>query len=117
MHRALAILEVLDNIFSFLYDTEPFTEEGWQMTWWTAWGWKEDCIFRDNGRKELSRLARSCKLFHELALDHLWQFQVSLVPLLACNPKYKCRIKTPILETPFFVSFLFGNHLCIILFL
>ncbi|KAG6820193.1 hypothetical protein H0H93_004186 [Arthromyces matolae] len=64
MHQCLRIQEILTNIFgyAFLYDgVEDYDS--------------------------LTKLARTCKLFSNAALDLLWSSQPSLQPLLKCFPK------------------------------
>lgn len=43
--------------------------------------------------KSLARLARTCRLFHDTALDALWHTIPSLVPLLYTFPSELCSIK------------------------
>lgn len=40
-----------------------------------------------DGRASLARLARTCRLFHDSALDMLWQTQVTLFPLIKLFPE------------------------------
>ncbi|KII95721.1 hypothetical protein PLICRDRAFT_227065 [Plicaturopsis crispa FD-325 SS-3] len=40
----------------------------------------------DAARTTLARLARTCRAFHEVALDLLWEEQTDILPLLRCMP-------------------------------
>ncbi|KAJ7461275.1 hypothetical protein B0H11DRAFT_2312698, partial [Mycena galericulata] len=63
MHRCLKIPEVLRMVFAELGSGDRVPSEG---------------------RVALGRLARSCRIFSNPALDELWSSQVSLAPLLKC---------------------------------
>ncbi|KAJ6473322.1 hypothetical protein DFH09DRAFT_1343654 [Mycena vulgaris] len=57
------------------------------------------------GRVPLAVLARICKAFHEPALDLLWRYPESLVPLFLCMPPHVWRFdkwNPPIWRQPFF---------------
>lgn len=43
----------------------------------------EPRIFKSS-RRDLARLARTCRAFHEVALDLLWEEQRGMLPLLRC---------------------------------
>lgn len=47
-----------------------------------------ETIYADErkGQSSVAALARTCKLFLEPALDVLWRYQITLVPLLRCLP-------------------------------
>ena len=62
MHRTLRIPEIVDSVFSHL-DPTPGKE----------------------GR-ELAALARTCTMFHDIALDALWWHQESIINLIRCMP-------------------------------
>lgn len=61
MHVCLQIEEILNNIFKTYTDNK-------------------------DGKTTLLHLALVCKTFHEPALDALWVFQRSLLPLLKTFP-------------------------------
>lgn len=67
MHRALLISEVLSEIFAHV---------------------NEDLGPRLAGKKpSLEALARTCKAFHEPAMDLLWADLDGITPLLGCVPR------------------------------
>ncbi|KAG1897397.1 uncharacterized protein F5891DRAFT_536689 [Suillus fuscotomentosus] len=81
MHQALLVPEVLLEIFAYV-NTIPSTT--WQTTQ----------IFGYVDRKPspqitstLAALARTCKIFHEPAMDLLWTEIHELEPLLGCVPR------------------------------
>ncbi|OBZ67047.1 hypothetical protein A0H81_12882 [Grifola frondosa] len=63
MHKALEIVEIFSAII------EPLKDD--QNKWTTS----------------LAILARTCRAFHEPALDALWEFQPNLVNLIKCMPQ------------------------------
>ncbi|KAG1839282.1 hypothetical protein C8R48DRAFT_782131 [Suillus tomentosus] len=67
MHRALLISEVLSEIFSHVNENRSL----------------------QTGKKLLSleALARTCKAFHEPAMDLLWADLYGIIPLLGCVPR------------------------------
>lgn len=74
MHRTLHILEIIVDVFSLL------------------------------DKKSLSVLARTCRSFHEPALDLLWREQESLLPLLKCLPQNQWVEEKTALGTTILVS-------------
>ncbi|KIJ06202.1 hypothetical protein PAXINDRAFT_92362 [Paxillus involutus ATCC 200175] len=62
MHRCLQIREILLEVFELVFTSE-------------------------NPYPELARLARTCRSFHEPAIDLLWYEQPSLLPLVMCFPR------------------------------
>ncbi|KII95720.1 hypothetical protein PLICRDRAFT_693874 [Plicaturopsis crispa FD-325 SS-3] len=46
-------------------------------------------------RPALARLARTCRVFHEVALDLLWEEQTGMLPLLRCMPPDLWDVKPP----------------------
>ncbi|KAG1733792.1 hypothetical protein EDB19DRAFT_2026649 [Suillus lakei] len=79
MHRALFVSEVLVEIFINL-NQRPSTEIGWTQSL---------------TRKSLAALARTCKTFHELAMDLLWANMPGLRPLLGCVTRLHSMIYDP----------------------
>jgi hypothetical protein len=75
MHRCLRIQEVLRHIFHDVLD-HPFILGGSQERDWPS----------ATSDATLARLARTCRTFTEAALDELWYFQPTLVPLVCCLP-------------------------------
>ncbi|KAG2126530.1 hypothetical protein DEU56DRAFT_891883 [Suillus clintonianus] len=73
MHRALLVSEVLLEIFVYLSQS-PSTK--------VLVGCTESLT-----RKSLAALARTCKTFHEPAMDLLWANIHGLRPLLGCVPR------------------------------
>lgn len=67
MHRALLISEVLSEIFAHVNENRSL----------------------QTGKKLLSleALARTCKAFHEPAMDLLWADLYGIIPLLGCVPR------------------------------
>ncbi|EMD38998.1 hypothetical protein CERSUDRAFT_93038 [Gelatoporia subvermispora B] len=63
MHRCLKVNEILGMIMGYVPSGEP------------------------TGRATLAALARTCQVFHELALDSLWHHQDDLLNLLRCFPE------------------------------
>jgi hypothetical protein len=63
MHRALFILEILVEIFKF---------SDFNLSWY------------HRSRKTLAALARTCKTFHDPAMDLLWADMDNLQPLFGC---------------------------------
>ncbi|KAJ7187270.1 hypothetical protein C8R46DRAFT_1184920 [Mycena filopes] len=63
MHRALAILEITENICEELNE-----------------------VFSDRSPADLAALARTCKIFEDPALDVLWRKQDTLDNILKCLP-------------------------------
>ena len=65
-------------------------------------------IFTGCDRKSLPRLARTCKTFHETALDVLWRDDASIVSLLQVMPQdlwfIGCRDRTFVPSIPLVVS-------------
>jgi hypothetical protein len=61
MHRALFILEILVEIFKFSHFNSY-----------------------QRSRKTLAALARTCKIFHDPAMDVLWADMDDLQPLFGC---------------------------------
>ncbi|KAG1742802.1 hypothetical protein EDB19DRAFT_596426 [Suillus lakei] len=67
MHRALLVSEVLSEIFAYVNES---------LSPWSA------------GKKpSLEALARTCKAFHEPAMDLLWADLDGIRPLLGCAPR------------------------------
>ncbi|KAJ7725432.1 hypothetical protein DFH07DRAFT_970875 [Mycena maculata] len=66
MDRRINIPEILDIIFSHICPADDY--------------------FVGKGVKDLAALARTCKTFHNPALDALWKDQYSLFPALRCLP-------------------------------
>jgi hypothetical protein len=67
MHRALLISEILSEVFAHV---------------------NEDLGPRLAGKKPtLEALARTCKAFHEPAMDLLWADLDGITPLLGCVPR------------------------------
>jgi hypothetical protein len=78
MHSCLQIQEVLTIIFQHIsVPGIPGTLSVW----------------RKLGSSTLARLARTCKAFTEPALDNLWHYQTSLVPLILCLPQDAIRVE------------------------
>jgi hypothetical protein len=48
--------------------------------------------FPSDPRFTLNALARTCRLFHESAMNHLWYELHSLAPLIMCMPEDLWRI-------------------------
>ena len=78
MHNCLVVQEVLSEIFQHIF-SNPYS--GYRM--------EDD---RSNLHHDkialgtLAGLARTCKTFHEPALNHLWRALPSLIPLIQCLP-------------------------------
>ncbi|OAX32034.1 hypothetical protein K503DRAFT_777069 [Rhizopogon vinicolor AM-OR11-026] len=68
MHRALVVSEVLLEIFAYL---DPTLLLSWPGKRWLS----------------LAALARTCKTFHEPAMDLLWADVDGMAPLLGCVPR------------------------------
>jgi hypothetical protein len=71
MHRALFISEVLQDIFAHL---DQFSSSGSLTT--------------------LAAVARTCKIFHEPAMDLLWADMIGIIPLLGCVARLQPMIYT-----------------------
>lgn len=71
MHQALKIDELLVHIFTNLWEVDSSTTE------------EDEDLYHDV-YPTLASLARTCRTFHERALDILWHTQRGLVPILLC---------------------------------
>ncbi|KAI6045324.1 hypothetical protein EDC04DRAFT_2889110 [Pisolithus marmoratus] len=73
MHACLRITEILDLIMGFMVDDERvnYPNEARPLL-----------------HKDIARLARTCKVFMDPALDVLWRTQPSLSPLIMCLPDH-----------------------------
>ncbi|KAG1760982.1 hypothetical protein EDD22DRAFT_45623 [Suillus occidentalis] len=80
MHRALFVSEILVEIFVNLNQL-PSSTIGWTQSSLT--------------RKSLASLARTCKTFHELAMDLLWAYMPGLRPLFGCVTRLHPMIYDP----------------------
>ncbi|KAG1869392.1 hypothetical protein DFJ58DRAFT_765857 [Suillus subalutaceus] len=67
MHRALFVCEILLSIFTHVDKFLPWS-----------------CHPRSSAWKSLAALARTCKPFHEPAMDFLWADIYEITPLLGC---------------------------------
>ncbi|KAG2066501.1 hypothetical protein BDR04DRAFT_65333 [Suillus decipiens] len=78
MHQALLIPELLPEIFKFLHvSLSEKTTFGPHSIWYAV----------PISRKSLAALARTCKAFHEPAMDLLWSEIEVLESLLGCVPR------------------------------
>ncbi|KAG2063670.1 hypothetical protein BDR04DRAFT_1111261 [Suillus decipiens] len=80
MHRALFVSEIIVEIFINL-NQHPNSE---------ILGWTQSVT-----RQSLASLARTCKTFHELAMDLLWANLPGLRPLLGCVTRLHSVIYDP----------------------
>lgn len=80
MHRALFVSEILVEIFVSLNQL-PSSTIGWTQSSLT--------------RKSLASLARTCKTFHEPAMDLLWAYMPGLRPLFGCVTRLHAMIYDP----------------------
>lgn len=71
MHRALVVLDIIQEIFAHLRSPSSWLHlEEKRLCW-----------------KDLAALARTCKAFHEPAMDLLWKNMHGICPLLGCVPR------------------------------
>lgn len=77
MHQALLIPELLPEIFKFLHVSLHEKTTFGPHIWYAV----------PNSRKCLAALARTCKAFHEPAMDLLWSEIDVLESLLGCVPR------------------------------
>ncbi|KAJ6460990.1 hypothetical protein C8R45DRAFT_1220899 [Mycena sanguinolenta] len=82
MHRTFQIPEILDLIFAALQGYCPDDEPRFGSHIPPE---KRNKIL---GRGELAALARTCKTFHDPALNFLWREQETLVNILKCLPSH-----------------------------
>ena len=75
MHRALAVLDVILEIFAHL-DPPPWSDDHSDI--------HENDEIRMLFLKSLAALARTCKTFHEPAMNLLWACIYGLSPLFGC---------------------------------
>ncbi|KAG0694969.1 hypothetical protein DFH29DRAFT_769359, partial [Suillus ampliporus] len=73
MHRALLVSEILLEIFVHVNETLDLSS-------------KSARTGKPLSRKSLAALARTCKKFHEPAMDLLWAALNGIEPLLGCVP-------------------------------
>jgi hypothetical protein len=78
MHPALFLSEVLWEIFSHLYQM-PGVSSGLDPAMWMSEALRVL-------RKSLAALVRTCKIFHEPAMELLWGNLDGITPLLGCVP-------------------------------
>ncbi|KAJ8594790.1 hypothetical protein M405DRAFT_450304 [Rhizopogon salebrosus TDB-379] len=88
MHRALFILEILVEIFKF---------SDFNLPWY------------HRSRKTLGTLARTCKTFHDPAMDLLWADMDNLQPLFGCVTRLHPMIYGGVPKAPDFVSHCFRD--------
>jgi hypothetical protein len=90
MHHCLRIAEVFTNICDLTFDDPD--------------NWDQEARLG-----MLSSLARTCKAFHEIALDGLWKVQMSVKPVLKTLPADAwCECgdpRYPLSSTPTLVSY------------
>lgn len=78
MHNCLMVQELLSEIFQHIF-SDPYS------------GYRTEAdrsnLYHDRtALGTLAGLARTCKTFHEPALNHLWRALPSLIPLVQCLP-------------------------------
>ncbi|RDB17410.1 hypothetical protein Hypma_001754 [Hypsizygus marmoreus] len=80
VEHALRINEILASILNFVSD--DYDAETWATDEYAV----RSVYCPIQGAPTLAALARTCRLFHTLAIDVLWHFQSSLTPLIKCLP-------------------------------
>ena len=86
--HALTIPEIVHQIFLVL-GPQPLKHQRWRRPSSRQETSQSAFAFSDCDRQTLASAARCCKRFSELALDVLWWFQASVLPLLSVLPPFK----------------------------